>query len=257
MIDQAEAMGISTWQDRQRFGLSLTLGGGEVLMTDMAKAYGVFASGGYRTELNPILEVHSSTSELLYENDCALYNKNCPNEKVLDEKEKITVKHCEFIATHNETGVSIAVEAKSRQKPGVKHMAGTSEQERLLRGDVERLFKKALTQNPKDKPFVIFIDVNAPLTPSISMENKPWFKDIRNILEKYPAPTPDNPEEYTGLFFTNFSPHYDEEKESSPNEHLVVIPLYAKYPMPNQVFGEMLLKAVQNYGFVPNIMEDK
>ncbi|KKT16336.1 MAG: hypothetical protein UV98_C0031G0006 [Parcubacteria group bacterium GW2011_GWB1_43_6] len=173
------------------------------------------------------------------------------------DKDKHTTPHCEFIATHNETGVSIAVEAKSRQKPGVKHMAGTSEQERLLRGDVERLFKKALTQNPKDKPFVIFIDVNAPLTPSISMENKPWFKDIRNILEKYPAPTPDNPEEYTGLFFTNFSPHYDEEKESSPNEHLVVIPLYAKYPMPNQVFGEMLLKAVQNYGFVPNIMEDK
>lgn len=173
------------------------------------------------------------------------------------DKNKLTTPHCEFVATHNETGVSIAVEAKSRQKPGVKHMAGVSDQEKLLRGDVKRLFKKALTQNPKDKPFIIFIDVNAPLTPSISMENKPWFKDVQAMMEKYPAPTSDKPEEYTGLLFTNFSPHYDGENESSPNEYLAVIPLYAKYPMPNPIFGEMLLKAVQNYGYVPNIVEDK
>lgn len=173
------------------------------------------------------------------------------------DKEKLTVPHCEFIATHNETGVSIAVEAKSRQRPGVKHAIGIAEQDRLLRGDVERLFKKALSQNPKDKPFIIFIDVNAPPTPSIPMEEKPWFKDIRNMLEKYPAPTPEKREEYTGLIFTNFSPHYNKENESLPNEHLAVIPRYAANPMPNPVFGEMLLKAIQNYGFVPNIVEDK
>ena len=95
------------------------------------------------------------------------------------------------------------------------------------------------------------------ITPSKSMENKTWFKDVQNMMEKYPAPTPDKPEEHTGLLFTNFSPHYDGENESSPNEYLTVIPLYAKYPMPNPVFGEMLLKAVQNYGYVPNIVEDK
>jgi hypothetical protein len=173
------------------------------------------------------------------------------------DKKKLSTPHCEFIATHIETDVSIAVEAKSRQRPGVKHMVGVSDQEKLLRGDVERLFKKALIQNPKDRPFIVFIDVNAPLTPSISIENKPWFKDIQTMMEKYPAPTLNKPEEYTGILFTNFSPHYDKENKSSPNEYLAVIPLYAKYSMPNPIFEKMLLKAIQNYGYVPNIVEDK
>jgi membrane peptidoglycan carboxypeptidase len=40
-IDHATKMGITTWSDPKRFGLSLTLGGGEVMMTDMAVAFGV------------------------------------------------------------------------------------------------------------------------------------------------------------------------------------------------------------------------
>jgi len=168
-----------------------------------------------------------------------------------------SVTHCEFVATHKETGVSIAVEAKSRQRPGVKHMGGTAEPERLLRGDVQRLFNKALAQNPKDRPYIIFIDVNAPLTPTVLMENKPWFKDIDRMLENYPVPTPQKPEEYAGLFFTNFSPHYNEENSSDPNEYLTVIPQYSLHPMPSGIFGDMLIRAVQNYGFIPHITEDK
>src|SRR3989344_8467372 len=39
-IRQAERMGIGTWNDPSRFGLALTLGGGEVKMVDMATAFG-------------------------------------------------------------------------------------------------------------------------------------------------------------------------------------------------------------------------
>lgn len=86
MIDQAEAMGISTWQDRNRFGLSLTLGGGEVLMTDMAKVYGTFANSGTTTDLSGILEVKTAKGEVLYHNFCALENKNCPSNQTLSRK---------------------------------------------------------------------------------------------------------------------------------------------------------------------------
>lgn len=173
------------------------------------------------------------------------------------DKDRSSTPHCEFIATHIETGVSIAVEAKSRQRSGVKHATGKIEEEKLLRGDVQKLLNKALKQNPKDKPFVIFIDINAPLTPETPMEQKQWFKDIQKMMGTYPEPTSEIPEGYTGIFFTNFSPHYDAEDKSAPNEHLAVIPLYATYPMPNPVFGEMLLSAIRNYGFVPNVVEDK
>lgn len=70
MIDLAQKMGISTWTDRDRFGLSLTLGGGEVTMTDMGVAYGVFANLGRRVDLHPILSVRNSTGHLLEEFRC-------------------------------------------------------------------------------------------------------------------------------------------------------------------------------------------
>lgn len=57
MIATASAMGITTFTDPDRYGLSLTLGGGEVTMTDMATAYGVFANQGYLVSLHPILTV--------------------------------------------------------------------------------------------------------------------------------------------------------------------------------------------------------
>ncbi len=76
MIDKAEAIGFTTWQDRKRFGLSLTLGGGEVLMTEMAKLYGTFANSGETVDLNPILEVRNYKGEVLYRNECVFEN-NC------------------------------------------------------------------------------------------------------------------------------------------------------------------------------------
>lgn len=57
MIDMAQSMGITTWNNRSRFGLSLTLGAGEVKMIDMAVVYGTLANLGNRVNLKPITKV--------------------------------------------------------------------------------------------------------------------------------------------------------------------------------------------------------
>jgi membrane carboxypeptidase/penicillin-binding protein len=57
MIEMGRKMGITTWNDPSRFGLSLALGGGEVTMIDLATTYGVLADAGKKVELNPILKV--------------------------------------------------------------------------------------------------------------------------------------------------------------------------------------------------------
>lgn len=67
MIATASAMGITTFKDPQRYGLSLTLGGGEVTMLEMATAYGVFANQGYRVDLHPILEITDHSDKKLEE----------------------------------------------------------------------------------------------------------------------------------------------------------------------------------------------
>ena len=67
MIATASAMGISTWTDPSRYGLSLTLGGGEVKMTDMALAFGVFANQGRRVNLTPLLKIVDYQGKVLEE----------------------------------------------------------------------------------------------------------------------------------------------------------------------------------------------
>src|SRR3989338_4511633 len=69
MLATASAMGISSFTDPSRYGLSLTLGGGEVTMLDMTRAYGVFANGGYRIDLHPILEIRDSKNKLVEKYD--------------------------------------------------------------------------------------------------------------------------------------------------------------------------------------------
>lgn len=70
LINLAEAMGINTWKERNRFGLSLTLGGGEVRMVDLAVVYGVFANQGLRVDLNPILHVKTASGKVLEDFEC-------------------------------------------------------------------------------------------------------------------------------------------------------------------------------------------
>ncbi|MEK7517729.1 MAG: transglycosylase domain-containing protein [Patescibacteria group bacterium] len=67
MIATASAMGITSFNERDRYGLSLTLGGGEVTMLDMAQSYGVFANQGYRINLHPILKITDSSGKVLEE----------------------------------------------------------------------------------------------------------------------------------------------------------------------------------------------
>ncbi|KKQ02200.1 MAG: Penicillin-binding protein, 1A family [Candidatus Roizmanbacteria bacterium GW2011_GWA2_36_23] len=66
-IRYAQNMGIDTWTDTNRYGLSLTLGGGEVTMIDMAEAFGVFANSGYKVPLSAYLRVEGSAGEIIRE----------------------------------------------------------------------------------------------------------------------------------------------------------------------------------------------
>jgi penicillin-binding protein 1C len=64
-IEFARKMGLETLQDPKNYGLSLTLGGGEVKMIDMAVAFGVFANAGIKQPLVTILEVSDYTGKQL------------------------------------------------------------------------------------------------------------------------------------------------------------------------------------------------
>lgn len=82
VIDTAHAMGIkglnrgTSW-----YGLSLTLGGGEVTLLDMTTAYSTFANKGTAVEANPILSIVDAQEREIYRLD-----PNPPGTQALDPR---------------------------------------------------------------------------------------------------------------------------------------------------------------------------
>ncbi len=69
VLNLAERMGYTTFQDRSRFGLSLVLGGGEVKLIDHVRAFAAFADNGKRHSLHYLLKVEDRQGKILEEFD--------------------------------------------------------------------------------------------------------------------------------------------------------------------------------------------
>lgn len=68
MITQGEEMGITTWNEPGKYGLSLTLGGGAVTALDLSKVYSTLANYGKRPDIMPILSVKDYKGRVLEKN---------------------------------------------------------------------------------------------------------------------------------------------------------------------------------------------
>lgn len=67
VLDLADDMGYTTLTDRNRFGLSIVLGGGEVKLLEHVSAFAVLANEGVRYETNPILKIEDKNGRVIYE----------------------------------------------------------------------------------------------------------------------------------------------------------------------------------------------
>jgi len=165
-----------------------------------------------------------------------------------------TPGHCEFFATDKETGITVAVEAKSKVRKGVLHQPGQAEGFQLW-NNVTGPYRNALKQNPEDIPFFVFVDVNAPPTPGVHIYDKPWVQEILDSRKRTPLNKPGKPDPCTTITYTNYSYHYQTDTEAQANEGIVVVPGYPKHSVP-EIFLNKLRMAVENYSFVPNIGYD-
>lgn len=59
-IELAKRLGITSLTDRNRYGLSLVLGGGEVKLLELTGAFGVFANEGIRNDLHGIRRIENA-----------------------------------------------------------------------------------------------------------------------------------------------------------------------------------------------------
>jgi 1A family penicillin-binding protein len=78
LVDWGRKMGINSWKEASNYGLSLTLGGGEVRPIELAQAYLILANQGYRVPINGILQVNDYAGKINYQ-------PQIKREKILDE----------------------------------------------------------------------------------------------------------------------------------------------------------------------------
>jgi len=67
MIEMGKKMGIKSWQDPSLYGLSLTLGGGDITLFELSNVYATLANYGKRPELYGIKKVVNSRGKTIYE----------------------------------------------------------------------------------------------------------------------------------------------------------------------------------------------
>ncbi len=78
-LQKAYQMGITTFEPNEknltRFGLSITLGGGETTLLDLTKAMSTFARGGVAKDVNAIFEIKDFNNKLIYRSKKTAENK--------------------------------------------------------------------------------------------------------------------------------------------------------------------------------------
>jgi len=156
-----------------------------------------------------------------------------------------TKRNPEFIA---EKGTErIAVEAKSRHRPGVLEERGAMKNDPAP-AKIKEHYENALQQNPGGMAFIVFIDVNLALTPATPPMEKPWVKEAMKCFDdrRQEGKTTD-PD--TGLILTNFGWHYYRDRAATPGECITVRSANPQFPIQEETW-KLLDRALSEYGFI-------
>lgn len=117
----AKDMGITTFTDPKRYGLSLVLGGGEVKLTELTGAYSVFATGGVKYTVNPILKLENSQGKILEQ------KKDPKGKRVL--KEEIAYQISSILSDNSARSATFGSRSYLNL-PGVAAKTGTTDEYR-------------------------------------------------------------------------------------------------------------------------------
>jgi hypothetical protein len=155
----------------------------------------------------------------------------------------------EFIARNSASGTEIAVEAKSRHRPGVLGRAGEAPAVDEVKVDVRNLMDAALEKKVDGRPFVVCIDLNLPETGERSFDDR--MRELHEAaLEHLGQPSEDEPDPFSAVFFTNYSWHWAGKKAAGRASSFVVVPTHTAAPLPDDE-REMLTETLFQYGDIP------
>lgn len=185
-INFATKMGITSLKDPKNYGLSLTLGGGEVRPIDMGEAFGVFANSGIKQPLTAITKVMDWKGNTLEEKD--VKKLELSGERVMDESVTYLISHMllDNNARAGAFGTSSFLNVKGYKDVSVK--TGTTNDRR----------DNWTIGYTKDAVVVVWVgnNDNTPMSGAVSGVSGAspiWNKVMKKVLDSY------QPKNQTGL----------------------------------------------------------
>jgi hypothetical protein len=161
----------------------------------------------------------------------------------------VTRRLPEFVARRPGSDVEIAVEAKSRPRPGLLGRGGERPDEESVRADLARLHRDALQKETDDRPYAIFLDMNLPPRDDVPLDE--WIPNLHeDVLAWRGKSSAENPDSYSAVVLTNFSWHWHGEETTKSGERFLVLPLYTDVPLPGPE-TDRIWESVSQYGVLP------
>lgn len=169
-----------------------------------------------------------------------------------DEEDKST-RHPEFIAIHRETGQALAVEAKSRHRPGVLGRPG--ERQEKPKAGVRRILNQALAKSTQ-LPYAVFVDLNLPPSEATDIRELGWIQELISEIDKR-RDDKEGRHPYNLLMFTNYPQHYGADAAPNPgSQYVLVLSLKPRTPLEYPQSLVALHDAAMQYGNIPNWFEE-
>lgn len=228
ILKTASDMGITTLaptdDNVKRFGLSLTLGGGEVRLLDLSSAYGVFATGGIKHNSVAILKITDSNGKTLYE------YKPGSGKRVLNEDVSFLISN---ILSDNDGRKEVFGLNSYLYIPGhdVAVKTGTTDDKRdnWTVGYTTSIVVGVWVGNNDNSP------MNPKLASGVTGAAPIWNRIIKEVIKKYPEASFHKPDNVMSLDIDAFGGGLPHEGRPTRKEYFIkgtdptsVAPIYQK-----------------------------
>ncbi len=161
--------------------------------------------------------------------------------------------HPEFVARIPRLAVQVSVEAKSRQRPGVHGRPGTADATSAARGDLADLVTRALKQLPDGMSGIVFVDMNAPKTPDLPFDAKPWRSEVERAVLPFTSTSASAPSRVECVFVTNLCSQYDAIAPGLGGEVVCVLPRNARNHIPPTFLHAVTIALTQHGELPPDV----
>jgi membrane peptidoglycan carboxypeptidase len=177
-VNFANQMGLSTLIDPDLYGLSLTLGGGEVKPYDMAVAFGVFANQGIKQPLISILKITDWKGKVYEETDPV--ETELSGERVLAPDVTFLISHILYDnnARMQAFGESSYLNVKGHPEVSVKTGTTNDRRDNWTIGYTADAVVVTWVGNNDNQPMSGAVS-------GISGASPIWNKVMKNVLDKY------------------------------------------------------------------------